>query len=96
MPDILETLTAAGTIELLASAPGYREFHIPGLRHREMTWMGWQTITYILAIDEEADPSIRYTVSTDSDHSGGDVVFNTADIDELECWIQERILMSAD
>jgi hypothetical protein len=90
MPDILDTLTADGTIELLTSKPGYREYHIPKLRHCEMTWMGWQTITYILVVDDEADPSIRYTISTDSDHSGGDLLFNTDDPDELESWIQDR------
>ena len=56
-----------------------------------MTWTGWQTITYVLAVEDQADPSGRYTVSTDSDDSGGDDVFNTDDPDELEYWIQDRI-----
>ena len=63
----------------------------PGLRYRELTWMGWQTITYLLAVYDEADPSGRYTVSTDSDDSGGDVVFNTDDPDELASWIKNHV-----
>ena len=56
-----------------------------------MTRIGWQTITYALVVEDEADPSIRYTISTDSDDSGGDDVFNTDDPDELASWIKNRI-----
>ncbi len=90
MSDSLDTLMADRTIELLTSKPGYREYNIPGLLHREMTWMGWQTIAYTLEVDDEAEPSMRYTVSADSDYSGSDVVFNTDDADELECWVQDQ------
>ena len=56
-----------------------------------MTWMGWQTITYALVVEDQTDPSGRYTVSKDSNHSGGDDVFNTDDPDELESWIKNRV-----
>ena len=88
MPDALDNLVTAGVLEPLSSEPGARRYHIPKLRHRKLTWMGWQDITYILTVDEEADPGCRYTIETDSDYSGGECVLATDDVDEVECWIE--------
>ncbi|GEM_PF-5342428 len=52
--------------------------------------MGWQDITYLLTVEDEAGPDGRYTIETDSDYSGGECLLATDDVDEVEAWIQER------
>jgi macrodomain Ter protein organizer (MatP/YcbG family) len=96
MPDSLDNLISAGTLEPLPSAPGCRQYHIPKLRHRKQTWMGWQDITYLLTVDEQADPGCRYVVESDSDSSGGETLLATDDPDEVEAWIESRMENTAE
>jgi hypothetical protein len=88
MAQTLDDLIAKGTLVPLKPRPGLRQYHIPGLKHLTMTLAGRQTITYLLTV-EPAKP--RYTVEAHSDQSGPEVVFESADFDELERWIGERL-----
>lgn len=84
----LEDMVAAGLIEPLHHEEGHAEYHIPRLRHKEETWTGKQTITYTLAVDDNAEPGGRYVIDSDSDDSGGDCMLATDDLAEVRSWIE--------
>lgn len=95
MANNIDDFITDGTLVPLTPKPGLREYYLPGLRHHTMTWAGRQTITYLLTVKEQAEPGKRYTVSTDSDYSRGEVVFNTDDFAALASWIKERMAKEA-
>ena len=77
-------------LELSSSEDGFREYLIPKLRHRTMTWMGWQTILYRLIVDDAAEERNRYTIESDSEYSGGETLVCTGDVEAIEAWISDR------
>ena len=87
MPDEIDQMIAAGTLEQSTTEPGYREYVIPALQHRKPTWLGWQDIIYCLIVDDDAQPGDRYTIESQSESSGNDTILTTDAPDEVEAWI---------
>lgn len=67
------------------------EFAIDALRHRERTWMGWNTVIYTLRIDEDDDGQPLFEIVEETEYLGGDIILASSDPDEVAYRIRELI-----
>ncbi len=65
------------------------EYTIDGLTHEFLAASGWMNHMYTLTIDPQEEEA--FTIMEESREMGDDCVLSTADADEVEAWILERI-----
>ena len=70
---------------------GEDEFAIDALRHRERTWMGWNSDYYTLEIEGDDDGHALFLINEETEYLGGDIIETSTDPDEIAYWIREMV-----
>jgi hypothetical protein len=87
LPLEIQELLDAGTIRDC----GDDEFVIDSLRHRTRTGYGWDTVIYVLRIEDDDEGKPSYDVIEQTESYGEDVIESYESADEAAYWITNSI-----
>lgn len=87
LPVEIEALLQAGALRRVSDS----EFVIDTLQHRVRTWMGWNTVSYELRIEEDDDGRPLYEIAEQTEELGEEIVLSSADADDAAFWVTDQI-----
>jgi hypothetical protein len=67
------------------------EFAIDALQHRVRTWMGWNTVSYELRIEEDDGGQALYEIAEQTEELGEQIVLSSTDVDDATFWVTDQI-----
>ncbi|MDB5354880.1 MAG: hypothetical protein JWN24_1333 [Phycisphaerales bacterium] len=86
-PSEIRELLKAGALRRVSDT----EFAIDALQHRVRTWMGWNTVSYELRIEEGDEGQPLYEIAEQTEELGEQIVLSSADVDDATFWVTDQI-----